>query len=113
MDKYQEMLLELENQKEQIEKAKEQIKNARRLTQRMTPKCENCHHFVQHYGIQHGSRQPEKHEIIVFQKICSSHCAFPRLKNRKPDDVCSYFEPKEVKIEDSRDIFICICAGTK
>ena len=45
MDKYQEMLLELENQKEQIEKAKEQIKNARRLTQRMTPKCENCHHF--------------------------------------------------------------------
>lgn len=54
MDKYQEMLLELENQKEQIEKAKEQIKNARRLTQRMTPKCENCHHFVQHYGIQHG-----------------------------------------------------------
>ena len=32
MDKYQEMLLELENQKEQIEKAKEQIKNARRLT---------------------------------------------------------------------------------
>lgn len=48
--------------------------------------CANCRHFYRHYV-----HEPEQY---CFVPIGHGHCAYPRLKSRKIDDVCDKFEKK-------------------
>ena len=45
--------------------------------------CANCKHFYPHYG-------PRGAYVIN-----CGHCCYPRLKHRKLNNTCEYFEKKE------------------
>lgn len=47
--------------------------------------CANCEHYVQHYTSIDG----------VHMTPCNcGHCVYPRVKSRKPGDVCEKFSYK-------------------
>ena len=54
--------------------------------------CANCAHFHQHYIRSAQVSKPHKH---CFWPIGQGHCTYPRMKNRRTDDVCEYFERKQ------------------
>lgn len=103
MDKYDEMLSELEKQQKEIKDAIEKIERAKRLPQCIAPKCGNCRHFYQHYIISNVKNENE----VYFCKVSKGHCSYPRLKDRNEDDVCNYFEPKEKRFTDDIPWFKC------
>lgn len=46
--------------------------------------CANCKHYIQHYHwFEHYRR---------FDAVNCGHCRYPRIKNRRPTDVCKHFE---------------------
>lgn len=48
------------------------------------PACLSCEHFRQHY-----TRNPE---TLCYMWVNCGHCTFPRLKHRKPYDVCEHYK---------------------
>ena len=44
--------------------------------------CEYCKYFHQHYGLFDGE----------YKKINAGHCGRGRVKDKKPDATCDYFE---------------------
>lgn len=46
--------------------------------------CANCQHFYQHYIKNDG----------VYKACNAGHCCYPRLKNRRPGDVCEKWVQK-------------------
>ena len=48
--------------------------------------CENCTHYTQHYV---------RMERGVFAKCYAGHCMEPRIKVRRPDQVCERYERRE------------------
>lgn len=52
-----------------------------------TPFCENCEHFVQHYGRSGDGRS--------YVKMASGHCTVPRMKPRRAYDTCERFERRK------------------
>ena len=48
--------------------------------------CYNCRHYHQHFVENHIG------DWVCFDEIYSGHCGYPRLKSRKPYDVCDNFE---------------------
>lgn len=103
MDKYDEMLAELEKQKQELAEAQEKIKEAKRISQSLLPKCGNCHHYHPHFvpNIHPGNGQ------IYFKHLTCGHCVYPRIKDRKEDSVCQYFEPRTQKVTDKYRFFFC------
>ena len=56
-------------------------------------RCGACRHFYQHYVLDAQS----------CVKVCCGHCAYPRLKSRKPDTpACRNFAPGERELPESR-----------
>lgn len=51
------------------------------------PMCATCAHFEQHYH-----KNPESGE---FTPLHEGHCVYPRIKIRKPYDLCTNYERKE------------------
>lgn len=49
------------------------------------PACMNCEHFTQHYR-----RDPQ---TLRYCWVNSGHCSFPRLKHRRPYEVCEHHKP--------------------
>lgn len=47
--------------------------------------CANCKHFFPHYTAVHGHRSP----------VNCGHCAYPRIKHRKPAQSCEHFAHKD------------------
>ena len=52
-------------------------------------RCENCIHFIQHYGKVPGS---ENHYFAIF----CGHCICMRIKSRTPHTpACQHYSPRE------------------
>lgn len=52
--------------------------------------CENCRHYTQHY-VRMGTG--------LFAKCYAGHCTEPRIKQRRPDQVCGRYERREEGVE--------------
>lgn len=100
MDKYDEMLSELENQQKEIKEAIEKIKRVKSISQCIAPKCGNCRHFYQHYIISNVKNENE----VYFCKVSKGHCSYPRLKDRNEDDVAIILNQRR---SGSLMIFLC------
>ncbi len=74
--------LERENMelKEKIEVLKTEISAKMEKPQA----CKYCKYFQQHYGLIDG----------IYLKINAGHCVRGRIKDRKPDATCEYFETR-------------------
>lgn len=103
MDKYDEMLAELEKQKQELTETQEKIKEAKRISQSLLPKCGNCQHYHPHFV---PSTYPGTGQIY-FTNIRSGHCVYPRNKRREETDVCQHFEPRTQKVTDKYRFFFC------
>lgn len=51
------------------------------------PMCKNCKHYYQHYTY--------FEDLKRFMPMNVGHCTEPRLKDRKPFDLCTRYEEKE------------------
>lgn len=51
-----------------------------------TPMCATCAHYCQHYA----ECRPG-----VFHVVNCGHCMYPRLKMRKPHNLCDHYQPSE------------------
>lgn len=51
--------------------------------------CQNCRHYHQHFVY-------SPHNPAGFTLTYDGHCSYPRFKNRKPDNCCTYFEPAQL-----------------
>lgn len=58
------------------------------------PLCQNCKHFIQHYGIM---------DDRIFTINCG-HCAVPRLRHRQAlSKACEHYEPGAVGLSSFAD----------
>lgn len=103
-DAFDVLISEIDKKKQELEEQKEVIKKTQRLMQNLTPKCENCIHFRQHYILDRDFKHPE---LLVFQKIFIGHCTYGRIKNKNRDDVCQNFEPKQKEDYEGKRCFYC------
>lgn len=52
--------------------------------------CANCEHFMQHYIRDPGNGMFVREYVPIFM----GHCPFPRLKNRRANEKCEHFRPR-------------------
>lgn len=52
--------------------------------------CINCKHYYQHWGRQRNN--PYINSVGEFFPLDKGHCVKPRMKDRRPGDMCIYFE---------------------
>lgn len=50
------------------------------------PMCVTCAHFEQHYY---------RHVFGHFEPMDEGHCVYPRIKCRRPYDLCDHYKRKE------------------
>lgn len=50
------------------------------------PMCYGCRHYHQHYGMR---REPCGK---VYFEMATGHCSYPRIKTRRPWDICKNYE---------------------
>lgn len=103
VNRYDELVTELEKQKRELIQAQEMLEEAKRISQTLVPKCVNCQYYHPHYV---PSIHPSN-GMVYFTCIREGHCDYPRLKNRTENDVCRHFEPKAQKITDKYRFFFC------
>lgn len=56
--------------------------------------CANCAHYARHYIRLWGR---------YFVPVAAGHCTFPRVKARKPCDLCGCWKPRKEGAKDARD----------
>lgn len=78
---------EVQNLERENAKLKNMIRNLTLEMQKSGDKpmaCEYCKYFIQYYI--------KANNNINFTKTFAGHCTHGRMKRRKPDDSCQYFE---------------------
>ena len=53
--------------------------------------CKGCKHFRLHY-VKWGN--------LGYRELDLGHCVYPRLKNRRTDETCPHWTPREIKNEE-------------